>query len=71
MVGGVYGSGMHDFIVRECEVGTRVATAEDDELCGFGPLFALHYEMWLKTQPCKANAWMLNLLDQAQPSTLN
>jgi hypothetical protein len=36
-----YGSGMHDFILRELEVGTRVAMAEDDEACGFGPLFDL------------------------------
>jgi len=36
---GLYGHSMHDFIVRECEVGTRVAMAEDDESTGFGPLF--------------------------------
>jgi hypothetical protein len=27
---------MHDFIMREIEVGTRVAMAEDLEACGFG-----------------------------------
>jgi hypothetical protein len=31
-----YGRGMHDFIVREIEVGTRVALAEDMEWLGFG-----------------------------------
>jgi hypothetical protein len=43
---GLYGHGMHDFIVRECEVGTRVALAEDDEACGFGPLFDLQVSRW-------------------------
>ncbi len=37
-VGGLYGKGMHDFILRELEVGFRVASAEDSEYCGFGPL---------------------------------
>ncbi len=32
----LYGHGMHDFILRECEVGTRVAMAEDSEWC-LGP----------------------------------
>lgn len=62
MVLRVYGHGMHDFILREVEVGTRVALAEDDELCGLGPLFDLQYDEWLKTQPCEATAWLLDLL---------
>lgn len=32
-----YSRGMHDFVVRECEVGTRAAMAEDAEASGFGP----------------------------------
>lgn len=47
---GLYGHGMHEFILRECEVGTRVAYAEDDETCGFGPLFDLRYETWARAQ---------------------
>jgi len=42
----LYSQGMHDFILRECEVGTRVALAEDDEACGFGPLFDLSVTMY-------------------------
>lgn len=37
----VYGKGMHDFILDEMELGTKVAAALDDEACGFGPLFDL------------------------------
>jgi hypothetical protein len=42
----LYGPGMHDFIMREMEVGTRVAMAEDLEACGFGVLFDLSYAEW-------------------------
>lgn len=31
--GGLYSSGMHDFVLREAEVGTRVAMAEDEDAC--------------------------------------
>ncbi len=31
--GGLYSHGMHDFVLREAEVGTRVAMAEDDDAC--------------------------------------
>jgi hypothetical protein len=31
---GLYGHGMHDFILRELEVGFRVAAQEDSERCG-------------------------------------
>lgn len=47
---GLYGNGMHDFVMRELEVGWRVAAAEDDEACGFGPLFDLSYEEYLKRE---------------------
>jgi hypothetical protein len=36
---GLFGPGMHDFVIRELEVGFRVAAHEDSEACGFGPLF--------------------------------
>ena len=35
---GLYGSGMHDFILMELELGNRVAMAQDDEDCGYGIL---------------------------------
>lgn len=47
---GLYGAGMHDFILRELEVGTRVAMAEDNEACGFGPLFDVQYMEWVQQQ---------------------
>ena len=31
--GGLYSSGMHDFVLRDAEVGTRVALAEDEDAC--------------------------------------
>lgn len=36
---GLYSHGMHDLLMRELEVGWLVAIAEDNEACGFGPLF--------------------------------
>lgn len=29
--GGLYSNGMHDFVLREAEAGTRVAMAEDED----------------------------------------
>lgn len=43
---GLYGKGMHDFVLRECEVGYRVAAAEDDEACGFGPLLDYSFNLY-------------------------
>lgn len=31
---GLYGKGMHDFVLREFEIGKRAATVEDEELNG-------------------------------------
>ena len=45
---GMYGQGMHDFVLREAEVGTRVAMAEDDEACGFGPMFDASFVEYLR-----------------------
>lgn len=47
---GLYGSGMHDFVLREAEMGARVASAEDDEASGFGPLWDARFEAWLDAQ---------------------
>lgn len=41
---GLYGPGMHDYIVREIEIGTRAASAQDAEDCGFSALLDLIYE---------------------------
>jgi hypothetical protein len=45
---GLYSTAMHDFILRECEVGTRVAIGEDSEYVGFGAVFDLQYAEYLK-----------------------
>lgn len=42
----LYGQGMHDFVLRELELGTRAALCEDDEACGFGPLFDVQVARW-------------------------
>jgi hypothetical protein len=47
---GLYNNAMHDFILDEMELGTRVAQALDDELQGFGPLFDLQYEEYRKKE---------------------
>lgn len=45
--GGLYGKGMHDFVLTEMEMGTRVAMAQDDEDCGYGAIFDLQYEEYV------------------------
>jgi hypothetical protein len=35
---GLYGSGMHDFVLLEAEIGTRAALYADLEACGFSAL---------------------------------
>lgn len=45
---GLYNNGMHKFIIDELELGTRVAMALDNEAAGFGPLFDLSYELYMK-----------------------
>ena len=47
----VYGPGMHDIVMRELEVGLRVALAEDDEACGFGPLFDASADAYFQKNP--------------------
>jgi hypothetical protein len=47
---GLYTNGMHDFILDEMELGTRVAQALDDEACGFGPLFDLSYKLYMEQE---------------------
>lgn len=52
-IGGLYGSGMHDFILDEMELGTRVAMALDSEACGWSALDNLSYELYLKEQEAR------------------
>lgn len=47
---GLYGPGMHDFVIREMEVGTRAAICEDSETCGYSALFDLSYEEYIRCQ---------------------
>lgn len=46
--GGLYGSGMHDWILMEAELGTRVAHAQDSEDCGWSALLDLSYAQWCR-----------------------
>lgn len=45
---GLYNNAMHQFILDEMELGTRVAMYLDNEACGFGALFDLSYELYMK-----------------------
>lgn len=47
---GLYGHGMHDFILSEIEVGKRVALFQDSENCGWSALDDLRYEEYVKEQ---------------------
>lgn len=50
---GLYGSGMHDFIVTEMELGTRVAMAQDSENCGWSALMDVSYQEY-----CRKRGWV-------------
>ena len=39
----LYGHGMHDFVLRELEIGKRATAAEDNEHCGWSALDDLDY----------------------------
>lgn len=45
-----YSNAVHDFVIREIEVGRRVALAEDDEACGMGPLLDLQYAEYMRSE---------------------
>ena len=45
---GLHHNGMHNFILDELELGTRVALAIDMESLGYGPLFDLQYEIYMR-----------------------
>jgi len=48
-VGGLHGHGMHDFILRELEIGFRAAAAEDTEwFTGLGVWVDISYMNYLR-----------------------
>lgn len=51
---GLYGHGMHDFVMRELEIGHRAATYEDSEACGWSALMDLSYEQYIREQSGQA-----------------
>lgn len=44
---GLFGHGMHDFVLRELEIGTRAAACEDSERCGWSALDDLDYAAYV------------------------
>lgn len=46
----LYGNGMHDFLLRELEIGRRAAMVEDSERCGWSALDDLSYEEYVRGQ---------------------
>lgn len=55
---GLYGNGMHFFILMEMELGTRVAMAQDSEDCGWSALWDLSYELYLNGQGAAGTAML-------------
>jgi hypothetical protein len=55
----LYGHGMHEFVLRELEIGTRAARYEDSERCGWSALDDLHYAEWVRLHqhPEPAHSW--------------
>ena len=47
---GLYGSTMHEFILIELELGTRVAKAQDAEDCRMGVWVDISYLEWARKQ---------------------
>ena len=43
---GLYSNRMHDFVLLEAEVGTRVAMAQDSEDCGWSALMDISYLLY-------------------------
>lgn len=59
--GGLYGNGMHDFILMEAELGFRVAAAQDDEDCWTASdmiFFAFMEEEDTDCPECHVNGYM-------------
>jgi hypothetical protein len=48
---GLYGAGMHDYILREIEIGPRAAMCEDSETnTGWNAIHDLLYEQYMREQ---------------------
>lgn len=45
---GLYGNGMHDFVLRELEIGRRAASCEDSERGGWSALDDLSYDQYVE-----------------------
>lgn len=41
---GIHGSGMHNYMMMEIELGSRVAACQDSEDCGFDAILDLQVE---------------------------
>lgn len=51
---GLYSNGMHEFVLRELEIGWRAAMVEDSERCGWSALDDLVYaEYVLRARPVR------------------
>lgn len=48
---GLHHNGMHDYVLRELEIGTRAAMCEDSEQCGWNAINDLQYSEWCRQQP--------------------
>lgn len=47
---GLYSTGIHEYVLREIEIGPRAARCEEDEACGYGPLFDQLYESYVAAE---------------------
>lgn len=45
---GLYGPGMHEFVLIEMELGTRAAIFQDNEDCGWSALDDLSYDEYMR-----------------------
>lgn len=52
---GLYSHGMHDFVLRELEIGNRAAMYEDSELNGWSALNDLDYIAYVKQEQEQLN----------------
>lgn len=50
---GIYGSGMHGFVMRELEIGYRAASYEDNERCGSSAIDDVLFMMYVREQEAK------------------
>jgi hypothetical protein len=59
---------MHDFILTEAQLGTRVAHAQDSEDCGWSALLDLSYAEYVRVHEAQAETDLtLDLETQQEP----